>query len=175
MSGEVPSPSGCVHKIRTRWPTPPRWLYHCLQLSRVTGAWHDPKFSPRAWHSSPFRVTRRFCSQLVNPEIFWPLLLEGFALLARSFAMSSLNFEPCLHSEINKSSINTAALRPTLLSSAAQRSVAAKASGEEGVSLLFSLRQRAGTSDLAGRPLVSPAEKADCGNFHWKTKSEGKC
>lgn len=47
--------------------------------------------------------------------------------------MSSLNFEPCLHSEINKSSINTAALLPTTLSSAVQRSGAAKASGEEGI------------------------------------------
>lgn len=61
-------------------------------------------------------------------------------MLARSLGVSSLNFEPCLHSEINKSSINTAALLPTTLSSAAQRSSAAKASGEEGVSLLFSLQ-----------------------------------
>lgn len=70
-----------------------------------------------------------FHLELVNGEIFWLLLLKGFALLARSFRMSSLNFEPYLRSEINKSCINTTALFPTLFSSAVELSRAAKEEG----------------------------------------------
>lgn len=53
--------------------------------------------------------------------------------------MSSLNFEPYLQSEINKSHINTAAVFPTLFSSAAELSRAAKEGGEERVSVLVLL------------------------------------
>lgn len=64
-------------------------------------------------------------------------LLKGFALLARSCRMSSLNFEPHLQSEINKSSINTTALLLAQFSSAAALSRAAEEGEEERVSVLF--------------------------------------
>lgn len=59
-------------------------------------------------------------------------MLKGFALLARSFRISPLNFELYLQSEINKSHINTTALFPTVFSSAAELGTAAKERERKG-------------------------------------------
>ncbi|KAK2521066.1 hypothetical protein Q9966_013169 [Columba livia] len=78
-------------------------------------------------------MTNGFHLELVSGEIFWLLLLKGLALLARSFRISSLNFEPYLQSEINKSPINTTALFLTLFSSATELSRSCQGAGEQRI------------------------------------------
>jgi len=89
----------------------------------------------------PFCTINGFHLELVNGEIFWLLLLKGFVLLARSFRISSLNFEPYLQSEINKSHINTTARFPTQFFSAAELSRAAKEGGGTGKCAGFAVKE----------------------------------
>lgn len=80
-----------------------------------------------------------FHLELVNGEIFWLLLLKGFALLARSFRISPLNFELYLQSKINKSHINTTALFPHSVFFCSGVRHSCQEEGEKRVSVLILL------------------------------------